>query len=911
VLRALEARPELRYQTVAEMRTQVEAVSGDAVPTETIRMDAGAVNGAPRPGWLARQMSPLANSPLANEIMVHLTAAEKREMRWLGGVFGIWNAATWFAPFFILFIFPAPFNHWLLALVAWLVGIVCYPFWYRMMWKIACSTQWARGKRLTLEILKADAKAHEKPAPMTAAAGLNGEGRFSRTALLGAAWVTLFFGVVPAFLWHEVQTHEFERHGPFASGLMAFVCFGFIFPAFIAPFGATILGWVAVTRIRHSAGRIYGLGLAMFDGLFFPLLALDALILAVNVIGRHHVIVPGLQPGMMLTKVSIPGWQMLLMLAFIVLVDWLIVREVWHMVKRPLAGSTKAVNQVPRASIAETRWGRAAFCAAMASGFCAAACWCLMPQPLQFFVWAILGFALVAVVLGLKSRHTAGGKFALVFGVLQTIVWVCVFFDMARLENMKNVQAGLGRNGALTTQMGEAIEDHLVEAGLKAQVKTFEFDADGALGRMRLFFLPGTHETDGQKIGRDGFFHFFDRGQGDWWVQGEGPLAKLSFAMQGAALTDGKERLARVMPEVPFPLRRLTRASDGGTVEFPDLLAVLPEVRALPAYRAWLETRGAQILFITTAADFRCEVHFMGQMSVTAGSWQDVISEIVLLRPDRTRLAAMVLPPPDRTREPYTTTVYDAAGTEAVMKAHWQPGVVVFQAVMDDLYLHPGKPDENVWRVDAGGVIQDTKKPLVWPLSLSADITSGRGMLAKHNPRRMVAFGPVMERVLPYDRGCINFQTGSVMGALDLATVKNADPMAFQRKWERLHGLDAMVNFQAKGIGKVVMSLRDFKGDDAPRSANMFENSCYFVREEGGTFDAARAPDVYARLHPEGAGAIYGELAHGDGVWWFQTLDGARGVLETSESPSGLKIRYKLIDPPSFGQNPSPLQPVE
>jgi hypothetical protein len=49
-------------------------------------------------------------------------------------------------------------------------------------------------------------------------------------------------------------------------------------PAFLAPFGTTILGVIALSQIRRSNGRIYGLGLALFDALFFPLILLGAFI---------------------------------------------------------------------------------------------------------------------------------------------------------------------------------------------------------------------------------------------------------------------------------------------------------------------------------------------------------------------------------------------------------------------------------------------------------------------------------------------------------------------------------------------------------------------------------------------------------------------------------------------------------
>jgi hypothetical protein len=51
-----------------------------------------------------------------------------------------------------------------------------------------------------------------------------------------------------------------------------------------APFGTTILGIVAIAHIRHAGGRLYGMGLALFDALLFPLLLLNALFLRMCII---------------------------------------------------------------------------------------------------------------------------------------------------------------------------------------------------------------------------------------------------------------------------------------------------------------------------------------------------------------------------------------------------------------------------------------------------------------------------------------------------------------------------------------------------------------------------------------------------------------------------------------------------
>jgi tRNA A-37 threonylcarbamoyl transferase component Bud32 len=764
------------------------------------------------------------------------------------------------------------------------------------------------------------------------------EPRFSLTALAGAFWVPFFFAAA-AFIWFEPH-HNFPYGWNFIATFLCFLSLsGFM--------GTTILGWVAVTQIRRSAGRIYGLWLAVFDGLCFPLLALDALIVVVDLSRRRHMIGPGLQPGVTLAEVTTSGWQMLLNLALIVLVDWFIVRTVWRAVG---VARTDALRTRQSQQAAAQDWLALMDGGDYAQSWQAGSVW--FQSAVKQDAWVKtsekvrrpLGQIIARRIVSTKSA--AGGsrmelRYASSFAALpratETVLlileasgdwkitgylirprrawfWraagcialglcVLVLLEQFSIKRNRDAQAVQNRRGELTTQMSPAINDRLAEAGMKVQMSRFDFSSTDDYGTVTLHQVQTTRAADAQIIAVDGRIHFFDRGHGDWWVQGEGPLGKIAFAMQALALSDGTQRLARKLPEAPFPLRKLTRASDGGSLEFPDLMAVLPQVRALSDYQVWQQTRGVQTLFITTLADYRCEVSFAGQMQDAAGKRQDWISEIVLLRPDRTRFAALVLPPPDHQHASYVTTLYDAAGAQALMAIQWQRTGDVATAVVNEVRMNPGAPGEIVWRVEAGGGIQDQLKPLVRPESLAADLTAARALLAASNPHRAPAFGPVLERVLPFDHGSINFQSGSVVGQIDLASVTNTDPLAFLREWERLHGLDAMVEEKSK--------LPDSKNSGFPRLVNLFGRSCLFVHEDNGTFDTVRAAEVNAKMQPATEGRLFWGIAQGPGAWWFRTLDGGQGVLEilgTSDNPRGLKIRYKLVEPPDAGLSTAPVE---
>ena len=114
-----------------------------------------------------------------------------------------------------------------------------------------------------------------------------------------------------------------------------------------APFGATICGAIALSQIRRSGGRLYGLGLALFDTLVFPLLLLDGLI-AWGLMGIFHVLFNPFGGG-----VWAPGeymaakqaWYALIALVCL-LVDFLIVFWAWRAAKKPVGADSAGTRDV-------------------------------------------------------------------------------------------------------------------------------------------------------------------------------------------------------------------------------------------------------------------------------------------------------------------------------------------------------------------------------------------------------------------------------------------------------------------------------------------------------------------------------------------------------------------------------------
>ena len=332
VLRALEKEPELRYQQASILKTQIETIAStpqginqrEESPSSNI---GGEQNRFP---WIATQYNPweLILTLIATIIFVVELFVALEMPRQLGvpifaaciiglGICGLTYAGLW--PF------PTP--------------LFPYPNF--------SSRNLRRGK-----------------SPGGTSAFASSEPRFSRTAIVGACLIPLFiipflmFGL-PWVAYRNVQIspiradqplastpvaatpntaevqanfHAASPSSPFVSIFALLVLVPLGLAGLSSPFLTTILGCVAISQIRHSNGKLYGLWLAVFDALFYPLLALDGLILSFCVLVDRSFHFQGIDP------LWVTVW-VLLTIGLIAWLDYFIIRRVWRKVNMRVDGT--------------------------------------------------------------------------------------------------------------------------------------------------------------------------------------------------------------------------------------------------------------------------------------------------------------------------------------------------------------------------------------------------------------------------------------------------------------------------------------------------------------------------------------------------------------------------------------------
>ena len=97
--------------------------------------------------------------------------------------------------------------------------------------------------------------------------------RFSKLAIIGAFWGSLPFVLAILAVFVTFLSPR-DRSSPASVVFLQILLLPLGLVALTAPFGTTILGWIAVAQIRYSAGRLHGLGLALANSLVYPILLL-------------------------------------------------------------------------------------------------------------------------------------------------------------------------------------------------------------------------------------------------------------------------------------------------------------------------------------------------------------------------------------------------------------------------------------------------------------------------------------------------------------------------------------------------------------------------------------------------------------------------------------------------------------
>jgi hypothetical protein len=153
--------------------------------------------------------------------------------------------------------------------------------------------------------------------------------RFSAMAVVAAVWSILGLIAIPvtSVLYFGLQEAVPASAGaphPHMSFLALIITVVVTLLTLTAPLGSTILGWVAISRIRHSGGRLIGLGLALFAGLIYLLLLVDAVLAA----GLPAIIAA-------ITGVGVSPLEIVMLLPVLLVVDGLLAWWVWRRASVP------------------------------------------------------------------------------------------------------------------------------------------------------------------------------------------------------------------------------------------------------------------------------------------------------------------------------------------------------------------------------------------------------------------------------------------------------------------------------------------------------------------------------------------------------------------------------------------------
>jgi serine/threonine protein kinase len=244
VLRALEKKPELRYQQASVLKTQVETIS--STPPSSRRSDSIQTE-------KAESAAPVANPDVFTDKL------PQADLHWL---FRPQPALRLLVVVALLIFFSLFLNG--------VLDLHLHPFMLVFVIGLGAGLVWAARYRNKLSPTQPPSPLESKRQKPEV------EPRFSRTAIAGAIWISLFFlNWIVSYTPPGWALTGWFRNSPLemVAELLLFLPLKVL--GFASLLGGSVLGVMALRQIRQSLGAIRGFRLALFDILFFPLVFLN------------------------------------------------------------------------------------------------------------------------------------------------------------------------------------------------------------------------------------------------------------------------------------------------------------------------------------------------------------------------------------------------------------------------------------------------------------------------------------------------------------------------------------------------------------------------------------------------------------------------------------------------------------
>lgn len=139
--------------------------------------------------------------------------------------------------------------------------------------------------------------------------------RVSRLSIIGA--IILPFGFLLVLLFIPLRASNSLTQPTVWQNILSYILLPI---SIIAPFATTALGLLGISEIRNSKGNIYGLPLAVFVSLFYPIIVLTLILFIVG--------------WSLLGEVEGGNIIPLVWLFIVLLIDYLIIRFSWRVASR-------------------------------------------------------------------------------------------------------------------------------------------------------------------------------------------------------------------------------------------------------------------------------------------------------------------------------------------------------------------------------------------------------------------------------------------------------------------------------------------------------------------------------------------------------------------------------------------------